>query len=387
MCVGALLIAAKAHGQSAVTEEVHRPGATQLRISEPADMGVAFSFAQAQTSLVRILVHQDKISRAGTGFLVSGRRLVATSHHVVENGKNFHLGFLDKNGRARWIQAEIRASAPAKDLAILEAGEDIEGTQLTLAGYEPEWASDVYAIGYPVAADEGMIGSAPFAIGGASFLRPSVVKGIVSRVLDQPTIMARMQHQAPISPGYSGGPLLNRCGAVVGVSNSHHKTDNGLSYAILGSDLADFVSSNGIPASVSKNCPSTLTAGVFEPPALAAVAESPRRPQTASDALPASATAAIPMTDPYELRMFQRATECIGRGDISSARLFLQHLAGRGSARGMLGLGLTYDPNFLDQLDVMGLQPDVELARTWYGKALEKGAGEARWRLEALPPH
>jgi TPR repeat protein len=50
----------------------------------------------------------------------------------------------------------------------------------------------------------------------------------------------------------------------------------------------------------------------------------------------------------------------------------------------MLGLGLTYDPNFLERLEVVGLQPDVEKARMWYLKALEGGAMEARYRLKAL---
>jgi S1-C subfamily serine protease len=349
-------------------------------------MRAAFSVSKAQGSLVRILVRLDRLSRAGSGFLVSGRRLVATSNHVVESGRDFRLGFLDSKGRAHWARASLRAADPAKDLAILESSEDIDGEPLILGDYEPEWAGDVYAMGFPVAADEGVIDASSFRAGGSSFLRPSVVKGIVSRVLDNPSITARMQHQAPISPGYSGGPLVDRCGAVVGVSNSHHKTDTGLSYAVLGSDLARLARRRHIPVKVARACGSDAGEASY-------ANRTPSPDSIPARDAPAALAPGLPVearppgeTDPDEAEMLRQAASRIERADIAAARPLLERLSARGNARGMLGLALTYDPNFLSRIQVVGLRPDVERARKWYLKALEGGAGEAWWRLEALPP-
>jgi hypothetical protein len=382
--LGVLLVTGRAQGQPG--KAPHPEELQERNGSRPQGPGAgpaAFNFSKAQRSLVRILVLQEKTSRSGTGFLVSGKRLFATSNHVIDNSRNIHVGFLDAAGRARWLQASVRASDPAKDLAIVEAVEDIDGVPLTLASYEPEWASDVYAMGYPVAADDDVTGAAPSNIGGSSFLRPSVVKGIVSRVLDQTSIAARVQHQAPITPGYSGGPLLDRCGAVVGVSNSHHKTESGLSYAVLGSDLVTLARLGRVAVNAAQDCASVASADA-ESPAQPAVPAVPSAPAPPAASRPYTVLSKPTDANSFEAQMFRRAEECMERADIASARRFLELLAERGNARAMLGLALTYDPNFLSQITVIGLQPDEERARKWYLKALQFGVVEAQARLEAL---
>ena len=49
-----------------------------------------------------------------------------------------------------------------------------------------------------------------------------------------------------------------------------------------------------------------------------------------------------------------------------------------------LALAGTYDPHELAKIKVLGLQPDVAMARRWYGKARELGAEEAAARLTRL---
>src|SRR5262245_19376972 len=43
----------------------------------------------------RVIVQGDDFRRGGTGFLVSGKRVVATNHHVVDKGKLFSLGYVN----------------------------------------------------------------------------------------------------------------------------------------------------------------------------------------------------------------------------------------------------------------------------------------------------
>ena len=80
----------------------------------------------------------------------------------------------------------------------------------------------------------------------------------------------------------------------------------------------------------------------------------------------------------------KRSEELIAQGDIAAARLMLTRAAEAGDARAALVLGATYDSVMLRKLGVLGVAPDVALARAWYGKAAEYGSGEATVRLEQL---
>jgi TPR repeat protein len=89
--------------------------------------------------------------------------------------------------------------------------------------------------------------------------------------------------------------------------------------------------------------------------------------------------------DPAEIaRLLQRGTDFLESGDIASARLLLRRPAEAGNAEAALALGSTYDPLVLQQLGVVGVAPDVALARQWYQKAADLGSGDARQRLANL---
>jgi TPR repeat protein len=47
-------------------------------------------------------------------------------------------------------------------------------------------------------------------------------------------------------------------------------------------------------------------------------------------------------------------------------------------------LGSTFDPAFIQQLGVIGIQPDVARAREWYQKAAGLGSDTASQRLANL---
>lgn len=47
-------------------------------------------------------------------------------------------------------------------------------------------------------------------------------------------------------------------------------------------------------------------------------------------------------------------------------------------------LGSTFDPLTIQQLDVIGVEPDVARARQWYQKAAELGSDVAAQRLAKL---
>jgi len=44
----------------------------------------------------------------------------------------------------------------------------------------------------------------------------------------------------------------------------------------------------------------------------------------------------------------------------------------------------TYDPQVFEKYFVVGMQPDAELAKQWYGRAVGLGYREAKERLTSL---
>ena len=62
----------------------------------------------------RLIVDMDGAVKGGTAFLVSGQRIVATNHHVVEKGTAFTLGFVGENHRVRRMPLRRACDLPAE---------------------------------------------------------------------------------------------------------------------------------------------------------------------------------------------------------------------------------------------------------------------------------
>jgi len=147
---------------------------------------------------------------------------VATNHHVIADATTDARVRL-KNGMVFTIEGVV-ADAPERDLAIVKLVErPIDMTILDI-GYQgkPRLGMQVFACGHPYNVDF------------------SLSKGIVSRVLTTqeltadnpqhplaqihaPSYMLWIQHDAILSPGNSGGPLLNEKGEVIGVNTFVHR--------------------------------------------------------------------------------------------------------------------------------------------------------------------
>ncbi|HWV80357.1 MAG TPA: hypothetical protein VNZ50_02925 [Hyphomicrobiaceae bacterium] len=82
--------------------------------------------------------------------------------------------------------------------------------------------------------------------------------------------------------------------------------------------------------------------------------------------------------------LYAKGKELMGRGNIQPARMLFRRAAEAGHAESAFALAGTYDPHELAKIKVIGLQPDVAMARQWYRKARELGAEEAAARLSRL---
>ena len=89
--------------------------------------------------------------------------------------------------------------------------------------------------------------------------------------------------------------------------------------------------------------------------------------------------------DPRRAAMlFARGLDAERRGDISGARRFYATSARQGDATAALNLGRLYDPAYLKQTTLGGVDPDPEMARFWYATAARLGDTGAAPLLEAL---
>ena len=162
----------------------------------------------------------------GTGFFVSGDTIV-TNAHVVENADPRQIFVMSKSiGRALRAELVARSSAPGQesepgmpDFAVVRLAQPVPGAQPLAITTSVEKLTDVVAAGYPasvVRVEAGMAALAEGRLGEPPEL--VLTRGTISTVQKLPSGLTVMPHSADISPGNSGGPLVDLCGRVVGVN-------------------------------------------------------------------------------------------------------------------------------------------------------------------------
>lgn len=143
---------------------------------------------------------------AGSGFVVTEDGYIVTNAHVVSGVDSAQVVFTDGNS----FDAEVVGSDESTDIAVLK----VDGQGLPTAQLGDS--------------DAVVVGDAVIAVGNALALEggPSVTSGIVSG-LDRNlsaqgggTLADAMQTDAAISPGNSGGPLVDATGQVIGINTA-----------------------------------------------------------------------------------------------------------------------------------------------------------------------
>jgi sulfatase modifying factor 1 len=137
---------------------------------------------------------------SGTGFAVAPG-LVVTNHHVVAGCSSLSIVLPGQERRpARLIAQDTDA-----DLALVYAL-GLPGSVASLRTAPARLGEQVYAFGFPLA--------------GALSSSGNFTSGLVSALRGLGDREGELQFSAPIQPGNSGGPLLDRSGLVIGVVRS-----------------------------------------------------------------------------------------------------------------------------------------------------------------------
>ena len=147
----------------------------------------------------------DGIS-CGTGCIIDKNGTILTSAHVLEDGNDIIVTM--SNGED--YKAKIlKKFGENKDIAILKISVpyDLKTVKLGDSG-------------------KVKVGEQVLAIGNPFGFKGTLTQGIVSRI---DYAKNRIQTDAAINPGSSGGPLLNTSGEIIGINQAIYNPDNNIS--------------------------------------------------------------------------------------------------------------------------------------------------------------
>jgi len=143
----------------------------------------------------------------GSGFIVDRSGLILTNSHVVF-GRQLIDVTLDDGST---VPAQLIGADPIFDVALLRIPKPAQGLL------------NIVDLGD---SDRVQVGEEVIAIGNPLGLDQSLTRGVISainRVLPETFFSLQeplLQMDTPVNPGNSGGPLVNRCGQVVGITTS-----------------------------------------------------------------------------------------------------------------------------------------------------------------------
>lgn len=181
--------------------------------------------------------NRSELDSTGSGFFVSRSGEVLTNQHVITGCADLTL----KLGREKLGPATVLATDADHDLALLRSGTSVMNWARFRMGPPLRPGDELVAVGYPL---RGLLAS-----------EANIATGTVSANAGLHDDPAYMQISAPVQPGNSGGPLLDRFGLVSGivsakldaleVADSYGDIPQNVNFAIKGDVAVGFLNRSG----------------------------------------------------------------------------------------------------------------------------------------------
>lgn len=173
---------------------------------EPKHDNVSVLYEKINPAIVSVDSHLNDGISCGTGCVIDSSGTILTSAHILEdgheitvtmsNGEDYKANIIKKIGENKDI-ALIKISAPY-ELKTVKLGDSAKIK----------------------------VGDSVLAIGNPFGFNGTLTKGIISRIDYSKN---RIQTDAAINPGSSGGPLLNTHGEIIGINQAIYNPDNNIS--------------------------------------------------------------------------------------------------------------------------------------------------------------
>jgi hypothetical protein len=183
------------------------PSAARAQSLTPREIAAA---AQRATVQIRALDSRGGVDGLGSGFLVSPDGVIVTNFHVIQHAHALQVETFDGEvyDNVYYVTAD-----PRRDVAVLKV--PVEGAVSLRLGSDTAAVvgAEVYAMGHP--------------LGQTSTFTDGLVSA--SRTVEG---VSMIQISAPISPGSSGGPVMDERGEVIGVATMVLAGGQNLNYAV-----------------------------------------------------------------------------------------------------------------------------------------------------------
>lgn len=163
---------------------------------------------------------------SGSGFFISADGLIATNYHVIDGANGIDV-LINSNSGVKTYKAQVLVSDRTNDISIIKI-DDGSFVKLQPLPYAVKTSildvgTSVFALGYPMS---NLLGE-----------EIKVTDGIISSKTGFQGDIVTYQISAPIQPGNSGGPLFDKQGNLVGITNAGVPDAQNVGYAIKSSYL------------------------------------------------------------------------------------------------------------------------------------------------------
>ena len=150
----------------------------------------------------------------GTGFVYRANGLIVTNYHVIARAYSVTVNV----GGKTYVAQRLAGYDKDKDIAVLKV-----------------LADDLKPL--PICALSVPTGSQVYALGSSLGLTATFSRGIITQSEREFDGVRYLQHDAAISPGNSGGPLLNEYGEVIGINASYIEGGQNLNFSVFAGEL------------------------------------------------------------------------------------------------------------------------------------------------------
>lgn len=180
-------------------------------------------YEKVNPAIVTVDANITEGQSSGSGFVLDDNGLIVTSLHVISGQDEVDVTtYSGQVYKGKVVSSQIDND----DLALIKIEPNEKLQTLKLGDF-----------------DKIKVGQKVVAIGNPFGFRGTMTVGIVSRI---DYTKNKIQTDAAINPGSSGGPLLNTKGEVIGISQSIYNPDNnqsniGIGFAIPVNDVKKFV--------------------------------------------------------------------------------------------------------------------------------------------------
>ncbi len=146
----------------------------------------------------------------GTGMILTANGIVLTNNHLVFHARTVTIWL---SGHSRAVSARIIGVDPAADVAVLQIPGAQDLPTVTGASGAPMPGTRVIALG-----NAGGLGGTPKATTGKILGTGATI--VATGPAGPETLYGMIETTAPLAPGDSGGPLINRWGLVLGMDTA-----------------------------------------------------------------------------------------------------------------------------------------------------------------------